>query len=178
MGGTGGTLGSSDPLDDARKIAASFHSGQVATDVQKDIAVFPKPKEENGVVLTWGTANEAPAIDNAPGAKDSPDGLLFNCAINKDRLDPRTLPWTIFYLGHHIADLRATTAANEGSPYFVLEYNAWAISLVGVVSTGAKTVTMPDGSLAWDAAWPAADRDAKFDSDLRNYLRNEEFLSQ
>ena len=118
MGSPGEALG---PRSSGRrgKIAASLLPGQVATDIQKDIAVFPKAKEENGVVLTWVLPMK-PQRAKPPGAKDSPDGLLFNCAINKDRLDPRTLTWTIFYLGHHIADLRAGTAANEGSAYFML----------------------------------------------------------
>ena len=53
--------------------------------------VYGKPGEQNGVMLSYGVTNEAAAKDEALGTKDSPDGVLFNCMFNPDRLEGDSL---------------------------------------------------------------------------------------
>ena len=81
--------------------------------------------EHTGVTCVYGSANEAAAKDEAPGAKDSPDGILYNCTFNQDRLQGDADAQG--HYPHGPAHLRPAhpDAGNEERPAFVLEYNAW-----------------------------------------------------
>jgi hypothetical protein len=69
-------------------------------------------------------------------------------------------------------------AGNEDAPLFVLEYNAWSMTAAAAASNGQKFLTMPGGTLLWNAAWPAADRTTTMDDALKSYLANEAALSR
>jgi hypothetical protein len=166
-----------DPLDAAQKSANSLGSSQAGVQAEKDVAAFGKRGEHNGVTIIYGTVNEA-AKDDALGLKDSPDGVLFNCTLNLDRLEGDSQVRALIHMGQHISDLRNPMTGNEIAPPFVLEYNAWSMTVATAVGNGQKFLTLHGGYLLWDSNWPAADRAGKMDEALTNFLNKEELLSK
>ena len=121
-----------------------------------------------------GVTNEATPGGEALGSKDSPDGVLFNCSFNSDRLQGDALTRAVIHMGQHISDLRT----GQDSLLFVSEYNAWVNTAIQALFAGQKFLTLPGGYLIWDANWPAADRNDKIDSTLKDFLANEALLSR
>ena len=54
------------------------------------------------------------AKDEAQSTKDSPDGVLFNCIFNPNRLQGDAQTRAIVHMGQHISDLRKPTPGNAG----------------------------------------------------------------
>jgi hypothetical protein len=178
-GGGNGTPGSNsmfDALGAAQKLSQSMVGVPAGDTVQKDIAVFPKSGEHNGVVITYGATNELPKDEVSQ--KDAPDGVQFNCIMNLDRLENNAQMLTIIHAGHHIADLKTPVPAGESAPFFVGEYNAWTMTVLGAVMSGQKTVGLPGGELLWNTAWEQADRNPNIDNAIRDYLSKSAALSQ
>ena len=46
-----------------------------------------KPSEKNGVTIIYVSTIDAGPNNEVPGAKDSPDGILYNWVVNQNRLD-------------------------------------------------------------------------------------------
>ncbi len=112
------------------------------------------------------------------GAKDSPDGVLFNCTFNSDRLQGPALARAVIHMGEHVSELRNPAPGNEKAPAYILESNSWVVTMVSAIFGGQKFLTLPGGYLIWDANWPAADRETKMENVLKDYLANEAMLSQ
>jgi hypothetical protein len=163
-----------DPYASAAKIAAHIQPGPLADLAQKAIAVFPKPKEQNGVNVTFGVGNEAAAEER--GAKDSPDGVLYNCVLNRERLQGPSMVVALFHMGQHVSDLR--NPKPDDSPLFILENDAWVVSSTAAIVGGQKFLTLPGGYLFWNASWPADERNDKMEAVLKDYLSNEALLSR
>jgi hypothetical protein len=123
-------------------------------------------------------ANEASPKDEEPGAKDSPDGVLFNCMFNSDRLQQDSLTRAVLHLGVHVAELRNPAPGNEGAPAYILESDAWVVTTVSAASSGQKFLTLPGGYLIWDGNWPSAERNGKMGTALKDFLANEALLGQ
>ena len=173
-----GTNGLYDPLVEAQKSATALAGSQAADQAVKDVGVFGKPGEHTGASILYGPTNEVAAKDEALGAKDSPDGVLFNVTFNLNRLEGEGQVRAIMHMGQHISDLRAPIAGNEDAPLFVLEYNAWSMTAAAAASNGQKFLTLPGGYLLWNSAWPVADRPTVMDDALKTYLANEAALSR
>jgi hypothetical protein len=167
-----------DPLVAAQKSVAGLAGSPAGVQAEKDVAVFGKPSEHTGAAILSGATNEAAAKDEAQGAKDSPDGVLYNVTFNVNRLEGEAQLRAIVHMGQHISDLRAPTPGNENAPLFVLEYNAWSMTAAAAVGSGQKFLTMPGGVLLWNSAWPVADRTTIMDDALKTYLANEAALSR
>ena len=167
-----------DPLVAAQKSVAGLAGSPAGVQAEKDVAVFGKPSEHTGAAILYGATNEAAAKDEAQGAKDSPDGVLYNVTFNVNRLEGEAQLRAIVHMGQHISDLRAPTPGNENAPLFVLEYNAWSMTAAAAVGSGQKFLTMPGGVLLWNSAWPVADRTTIMDDALKTYLANEAALSR
>ena len=166
----------SDPLATGQKIAANVAPGQMGDMAKNAIGVFPKSKEQNGVNLVYSATNEAASEE--PAAKDSPDGVLYTCIINRDRLPGPSLVITLFHLGQHISDSRSIKAGGEDAPLFVQENNAWVISSVTSIVGGDKFLTLPGSYQIWNATWPADGRNEKIEAGLNDYLTNGALLSK
>ena len=48
------------------------------------------------------------------GTKDSPDGVLYNCVLNRDHLQGDSMVMALFHVGQHVADLRSPKARQRG----------------------------------------------------------------
>jgi hypothetical protein len=78
---------SGDPVAAAHQAAKAFGpDSQAGKEVERAAAAFGKEGEDNGVEVGFGNPNELPKNDGLKGDKDSPDGVLFNCTFDMDRL--------------------------------------------------------------------------------------------
>ncbi|MGA7340292.1 MAG: hypothetical protein WBE72_12240 [Terracidiphilus sp.] len=172
------TFDASDPTGIAEQYAKSMGSDAGALAIQRDAAAYGKRGENNGVQVGFGTANEAAAKDEAQGTADSPDGVLYNCTFdNIDRLVKPEQAAVVIHMGQHIYDLR-NMPANEIATAYVLENNAWVITVSAVARMGEKFLTLPGGYLFFSSTWGAADRDGKMEDALTNFLTKDEFFAK
>ncbi len=167
-----------DPLDAAQKIATALAGNGVSGEAKKNIAVFGKPGEHNGVSIVYGSTNETAQKDEALGTKDSPDGILFNCIINTNRLDGMAQAIALAHMGQHINALRNPAPGSEDAPLYNLEYIAWGMTAANALGSGQKFLTMPGGILLWNSTWKAEERNAKMDDAIKSYLADEAALSR
>lgn len=167
-----------DPVAAAQKTVIGLGGSPAGEQAQKDVAVYGKPGEHNGVVIGFGTANEASPQSEALGAKDSPDGVLYNCTFNQNRLEGDAELRALVHIGHHVSDLRGAAPGTDQAPLFILEYNAWMITTATSMANGQKFLTLPGGYLVWSKTWPDADRNANVEDGLKNFLANEAALSR
>jgi hypothetical protein len=171
-GGFGGPpqTGMFDAVAAAQELAAGMSGMPAADTVKKDVAMFPKSGDHNGVVITYNPANELPKEEVS--TKDAPDGVQYNVFINLDRLDRDAQKLTIIHAGQHVADLKTPVAGSEGEPMFVAEYNAWTMTVLGAAMSQQKTLGLSGGYLLWNGTWPEGERNDNIDKALRAFLAN------
>jgi hypothetical protein len=172
----GSGSGFDDPLTLAQMVASHIAAGPGADAVKKALAVFPKAREQNGVNLVYGVSNEVPPEE--PAAKDSPDGVLYTCTLNRDRLPGGALAVALFHVGAHVADLRSPKTGEEAAPLYIQENDAWVITSIPTIVGGQKYMTLPGAYLFWNVGWTADERSDKMSAALKDYLNNEAMLSQ
>lgn len=168
----------SDSLSTAQKLAGGLAPSPMTTQIQRDIDLLGMPKEPNGIVVGFGAVNEVSASANAPAAKDSPDGVQYNCMFNRDRLPDQELSMALLHLAQHVADIRDPQPGNDDTPLYFAENNAWAVTATMAVAGGEKYLTLPGGYLMWDAAWPDADKVNNMVTALDDFLSKEALLSK
>ena len=160
-------------------IANALPAGPPKDAAQKAAGAYGKVGDRaNGVYVSYGAPNEASPKDEELGTKDSPDGVLFNCTFNSDRLQFDSLTKAVLHMGEHVSDLRSPTKGNEAAPAFALESDAWVVTTVTSAMSGQKFLTLPGGYLIWDGDWSAAERTDKMALALKDFLNNEAMLSQ
>lgn len=174
--GSGGGAEFDDPVTTAQKLAAHIGASPVGGQAQKAVGVFPKPKEQNGVNVAYGAGNEI--ATDGPGAKDSPDGVLYNCILNRERLQGNSLVVALFHVGQHVADLRSPKSGDQDAPFLIHENDAWVVTSIAAIVGGQKYLTLPGGYLFWNSAWPGAERDDNMEAALKDFLSNEALLSR
>jgi hypothetical protein len=170
------TFDASDPVGVAQQFANAMQKDAGAAQLQKDAAVYGK-KGSNGVVVESGAINEETAAEETQGTQDSPDGVLYDCTFNIDRLLKNTQALTVYHVGQHINDLRATEA-NEVATVFTLENNAWVITAAGAARVGEQFLTLPGGNLFMSSTWTPAERDGKMEDALTDFLTKEMALGR
>ena len=173
--GSGNSVGE-DPMVTAQKLVGRVQAGQMHDRADRALAAFPKSHEQNGVNIVYGTTSEVPAEEL--GSKDSPDGILFNCVFNRDRLQGDSMAVALFHAGQHVADLRNPVHGNEAAPLFIQENDGWVVTSLAAAYDGQKFLTLPGGEVFWNASWPAADRNMTMDSALKDFLANYALLSR
>jgi hypothetical protein len=164
-----------DPVSAAGKSIEKMKGTPAGDQVAKNVAEFAKG---TGAIISYGPINETSPKDEMPAAKDSPDGVQFNCIINQNRLTGDAEYRTIVHMGQHIADLRTTAAGTDDTPLYVLEYNSWSMTVAVAAYNGQRSLTMPGGSVLWDSAWTAEERNDKMDQAIKDYLAKEAALSR
>ncbi|HME58174.1 MAG TPA: hypothetical protein VKF63_07545 [Terracidiphilus sp.] len=164
----------------ARKLAASYPPG-AATGVQlkRAIDAFGKEGDHNtGVVIVHGAGNEATAKFEGKGTVDSPDGLLFNCTFNTNRLEGDAEGRAIVFAGENVANLRNPLPEGVGVGIYGLESRAWATTLLDTIASKQKTLTLPGGYLIWNSAWTQDEMSKKVEDAIGHFLLNEELLHE
>jgi hypothetical protein len=172
-------MASGDGVAAAHKAAQAFGTGNPAgAEIERAAAAFGKPGDDNGVTIGFGVANEVSRKESTKGTHDSPDGVLFDCTFNKDRLQGDALARAIVHSGALVAGLRNPLPGTENDGPYELEYRAWATTSFSAVAANQKTMTVYGGNLLWNSAWPPADRTRLLDETLKNLLAGEGLVSQ
>ena len=174
--GSGGGGEFDDSFAAAVRLASHVAAGPAAEQTRSAVAVFPKPKEQNGVSVVYGVGNEV--TPDGEGAKDSPDGILYNCVLNRDRLQGPSMVVALFHVGQHGADLRSPKPDSADAPFLINENDAWVVTSIAAIVGGQKYLTLPGAYLFWNTAWPADQRDDKMEAALKDFLSNEALLSR
>jgi hypothetical protein len=168
-----------DPVETAHSAARAFGAGNPAGDqIERAAAAFGKPNEHNGVVVSFKTANEVPKNEGAKGTQDSPDGVLYNCTFNMDRLPGDALAKATVHSGSLVAGIRNPTAEMQGDGLYEMEYRAWATVSFAAVATAQKTLTIYGGILLFNSAWGSDERSAKLGDALKTALAGEGLTAQ
>ncbi len=167
-----------DPVESAQKSLARLGNSQAGVEAQKAIEAFPKHGEHNGVSISYGPTNEANAKTDGQGTQDSPDGVLFNCILNRDRLEGNAEIRAIIHEGVHISELRNPPKGNENAALYVLEYNAWAVTTADALANGDKFLTVPGGYVLWNSTWTNDNFSKNVDDAIKNFLSKGMVLSQ
>lgn len=171
-------LGYYDPIAEAGKSIARLAGSPAGAQAEKDVALYGKKGEPTGVSIIYAATNEAAPKDEAPGVKDSPDGVLFNCIFNQNRLDQMATTRALIHMGQHVSDLRSPAPGNEDAPLYVLEYNAWTMTVDAAISSGQKFLTLPGGNVLWNSTWKLEQQPAMIDEAIKSFLSGEAALSR
>lgn len=166
-----------DPIDTAQKLVGGMADSPIASQIKADLELLPKKKEQNGITISYGAMNEIEPQQSS-AATDSPDGVLYNCVMNRDRLPGLAVSMAAMHLAQHVADVRTPRPGNENAPLYYLENNAWAVSATIAVSAGEKYFTLPGGYIMWNAAWPDADKLNNMVAALNDFLIKQEELTK
>ena len=169
----------SDPVSEAHKVAALFGPGNaLGARLERAASAFPKQGQQNGVTLVLGSGNQAIAKEDGKGDQNSPDGVLYNCKLNTDRLKGSAQSIAIAYAGTAIADLRDPQKAASYAGTYDFAYYASQTAALGAIGNRLKTLTLPGGYLIWNQGWAAADQDSSLDNGIRGFLDNEELMKR
>lgn len=99
--------------------------GRAAADaVRRAGAAFGAPGEDNGVIVSFGVANEVAPTEGGKGDVASPDGILFHVMLDMKRLGKELLPRALAHVGTHIADVRDRRVQNVSEA----ETRAWQVT--------------------------------------------------
>lgn len=170
-GDSGVSSGGSDPFATVRQATKAFPAGSSSQSLlERAAAAFGEPGASNGVEVGFGTPNQVPENDAAKGAHDSPDGLLFNCTFDSDRLKGAAMSRAIGHVGTEIADVRNPQAGSADPGLYHFEYRAWATTVLSGLAFGQKTLTAPGGYVLWNSNWPSADRSRMMNEAISKFL--------
>jgi hypothetical protein len=169
------TFDANDPVGVAQQFAKTMQEDQGKEQLERDAAAYGKRGDNNGVVIGSGGINEEVPAEEAQGTLDSPDGVLYNCTFNIDRLLKPEQALAIYHVGQHISDLRSTTA-NEVATLYTLENNAWVITAAGAARIGVQFLTLPGGDLFVNVGWQQSERNDKMEDALTDFLSKEMML--
>lgn len=167
-----------DPLATAHSAATAIGNSPAGIQAQKDADAFPKKGENNGVTMGFGRMNEVADTGSAIGASDSPDGVLYNCTFNMNHLQGLALPAAILHVGNHVSELRSPASLDQIEPPYILEANAWAVTISAAMGMRQKFLVLPGGYVAWNWKWTQADISSNFQSAMTSYFNDEALMSQ
>lgn len=173
--------GSAPPAEEwiaGNTVAQEFGSSIPLEDLPKQAAdAFGKEGEDNGVIV-GGISNEATAASEKKSDHSSPDGVLYNCMFDFDRLKGDAGALAMAHLGEHIADLRSPEAVKEAASVYQLEYRGWVTAMLVAIGNGQKSLMLPGGYLIWSSSWPTAELNGYTQDALKGYLSSEAMLSR
>ena len=158
---------------DAAPMNGAFTPGAPSADqVKRGADAFGKEGEHNGVDVSFRAANEVPADDGVKSTASSPDGLVFEVAVDGERLKGPTLQIAISHVGTHIADIRSGVSGLQSLSFFGAEFRAWQTSLLNAIAVDARTLTLPGGYAIYDQSWPNSDLGKNANTGIAGFLVN------
>jgi hypothetical protein len=169
-----GTVASSIESSTGRQIGSEF-GNSLRERVKQSADAYGKRGENNGVAV-GPISNEASKKDDSKGTQGSPDGVLFNCGFDFDRLKKDSLARAMTHMGEHIADLRNPDMGNELAGLYQLEFRAWVITVMGGFENGQKILILPGGFAIYRFAWPSKDMSKNMEGALTAFLTDEALL--
>ncbi len=165
-----------DPIATSQKLVAALAPSPAADQIKADVALLPKGKEQNGVTIGYGTADEAPAV--AQGTADSPDGVLYICTFNRDRLPDLALTFALLRALQSVSDIRNPHPGSENAPLYFFEKNASTVTAISAEAAGTRYLTLPGGYLIWNVDWPDALKVGNTESAINEFLAKEDLLAK
>jgi hypothetical protein len=165
-----------DPIATSQELVAALAPSPTTDQMKADVALVPKGKEQNGVSVGYGTIDEAAVV--VQGTSDSPDGVLFICTFNRDRLPNLAVTFALLHAMQHVSDIRSPHPGSENAPLYFFEKNAWAVTATSAAAAGTKYLTLPGGYLIWNADWPDAQKIGNIESALNEFLAKEDLLAK
>jgi hypothetical protein len=166
-----------DAFAEAEKIANGMGSNPTGLAAQKDMAQFGNPRGSNGVTMANGVVNEASAKEDALGTADSPDGVIYKCTFNSDRLQGDMMALALIHMGQHVTDLRTAKQMTRVLAYS-LEYNGWMITTSAAIHNGVKFLVAPGANMMWSSSWPAANVNDNIAAGVKSFLTNQAHLTE
>ena len=164
-----------DPVAAAHAIAKVFGANSaLGNQVEHAAAAFGKQGDDNGVNVGFSGMNEASPSMERKSDHASPDGVLYNCTFDSNRLKGNALALAIAHMGEHVADLRDTQTAP--ATLYNLENRSWVTTALTAVGARLKTLTIPGGYIIWNGAWPPADINKLSSDALTEFLKNQALL--
>jgi hypothetical protein len=157
-----------DPVEAAHSAARAFAGSSAGEQLERAASAFGKPGEHNGVVVGFGVLNEARPRDEGKGNAESPDGLLFTCTFDTERLRGDALSKAITHVGTHIADLREHGVTNTAE----FESHAWETVIFSVIATRQKALTLAGGFVVWNASWTPDERNKMVNDSLGRFINS------
>ncbi len=169
-----------DPMLAAKWEARAIGNSPTGLQAQKDVEAYGgENSKHNGVNISYGgRINELSAKTEGLGKEESPDGVLFNCTFNMNHLHAESLSKAILHMGQHIVELRNPKPGDENAPLYILESNAWAVTVSGAMASRQKSLTLNGGYVVWDAKWQSSDIGSNFTSAINSFLTNQELLGR
>ncbi len=165
-----------DPIATSQKLVAALAPSPAADQIKADVALLPKGKEQNGVTIGYGTADEAPAV--AQGTADSPDGVLYICTFNRDRLPDLALTFALLRALQSVSDIRNPHPGSENAPLYFFEKNASTVTAISAEAAGTRYLTLHGGYLIWNVDWPDALKVGNTESAINDFLAKEDILAK
>lgn len=176
------TAPEADPVDSNRAAVKAFGASTAAgMRLERASDAFGNKGDKmgaNGVFIVEGNLNEAAAKNEIKGAHTSPDGILFNCGLNTNRLQGDAKIRAIAHMGEHVADLRAPDKGFEDEGIYEMEFKAWNTTVLSVTGYGQKALVLPGGYLLWSGAWAAAEQNSSVTDAIKGFLGTEELLNR
>jgi hypothetical protein len=155
--------------------AKVFGAGSPPGDqVERAAAAFGKQGDDNGVNVGFSGMNEASSRLEQKSAHASPDGVIYNCTFDSNRLKGNALALAIAHMGEHVADIRDPQAPS--ATLYNLENRAWVTTALTAIGARLKTLTIPGGYIIWNTAWPPAEINKLSSEALSEFLKNEALL--
>jgi hypothetical protein len=159
------------PFEALKSAANAFSpNSHAAKQLESVVTAYGKEGEDNGVSVGFGALNEISKDDGAKSNSDSPDGLIFNCGFNTDRLRGDAIVRAMTHIGQHIVDTRSANLALVNTSTFDLEFRAWQTTVLDAIASQQKTFTIPGGYLVWNSAWPNTDREKMVNDSITAFL--------
>jgi hypothetical protein len=172
---TSSDSGNSDATAAVHAFAKVFGaSSPLGDQVERAAAAFGKQGEDNGVNVGFSGINEVSSRLEQKGGHASPDGVLYNCTFDSNRLKGNALALAIAHMGEHIADMRDAQAASQ--TLYSLENRGWVTTALTAIGARQKSLTIPGGYVIWNAAWPPAEINKLSSDALSEFLKNEALL--
>jgi hypothetical protein len=160
--------GGGDPVAAAHQAAKAFGAANpIGGQIERAAAAFGGPGEDNGVDVGFGAANEVPKGEAAKTNDSSPDGARYLVTMNMEQLKGNGLSEAIAHTGTHIADIRG---GKSGDTLYAFEERAWQVTVFSAIANREKTLTLPGGIIAWNSAWPEADRSKSVNDAVDAYV--------
>lgn len=153
------------------KAAQTYGPGNpLGAQLARAASAFGKPGDQNGVVVSFNTGNQATSAYEAKGAQSSPDGVLFNCVFDSDHLKGDAMPIAMAYAGTQVADIRNPKETISGTDTYTLEYHGMQDAVLAAIGLQLKTLTVPGDFMVWNQKWEPTTRDNALDTALSSYL--------
>ena len=133
-------------------VAEDFGSTDLQAEGKRAIDAFGKQGDDNGVMVGF-TPNENASKAEGNRSENSPDGVIYDCEFDSNRLKGPLMSVAMTHMGEHVADLRSPEAGLESASPYQLEFRAWVTTILGAIGAKQKDVTVTGGYLLWDAGW-------------------------